>query len=77
MDMQRFILTCLLTQAVIVQKRKVIVKALCHFFADDSSSYGKVEELMLILKWGGVLTHAGRQQAENLGSFFRTAMYPR
>ncbi len=26
-----------------------------------------LEEALLILKWGGVLTHAGRQQAEDLG----------
>ena len=32
---------------------------------------------LLILKHGGVLTHAGRAQAEALGSLFRTAMYPR
>ena len=32
---------------------------------------------MLILKWGGVLTHAGRQQAEDLGRMFRMVMYPR
>jgi hypothetical protein len=36
-----------------------------------------VEELLLILKWGGVLTHAGRRQAEDLGRTFRLVMYPR
>ena len=36
-----------------------------------------VEELLLVLKWGGVLTHAGRKQAEDLGTYFRSAMYPR
>ena len=30
---------------------------------------------MLILKWGGELTPAGRIQAENLGKAFRT-LYP-
>ena len=34
-------------------------------------------QVMLILKWGGVLTHAGRQQAEDLGRMFRMVMYPR
>ena len=34
-------------------------------------------EQVLILKWGGVLTHAGRQQAEELGKVFRMVMYPR
>lgn len=38
---------------------------------------GKVEELLLVLKYGGVLTHAGRKQAEVLGTHFRAAMYPR
>ncbi|MEW5317234.1 MAG: hypothetical protein WDW38_008551 [Sanguina aurantia] len=28
------------------------------------------------LKWGGVLTHAGRQQSEDLGRVFRVVMYP-
>ena len=36
-----------------------------------------VEEVEMILKWGGVLTHAGRQQAEDLGRVFRMVMYPR
>jgi hypothetical protein len=36
-----------------------------------------VKELLLILKWGGVLTHAGRKQAEDLGKSFRMLMYPR
>jgi hypothetical protein len=30
-----------------------------------------------VLKWGGVLTHAGRKQAEVLGAYFRANMYPR
>jgi hypothetical protein len=36
-----------------------------------------VTELLLILKYGGVLTHAGRAQAEELGKTFRMVMYPR
>eukprot|EP00736_Rhodelphis_marinus_P008370 Rmarinus@m.23464 len=36
----------------------------------------KVMEALLILKWGGELTHAGRIQAETLGSRFRQCMYP-
>ncbi len=35
-----------------------------------------VKELLLILKYGGVLTHAGRKQAEELGKQFRMIMYP-
>ncbi|KAG1672844.1 hypothetical protein FOA52_004648 [Chlamydomonas sp. UWO 241] len=34
-------------------------------------------ELLLVLKWGGVLTHAGRAHAEALGTHFRAVMYPR
>ena len=36
-----------------------------------------LEEALLIVKWGGVLTHAGRQQAEDLGKIYRMVMYPR
>ena len=35
-----------------------------------------VEEGLLILKWGGELTHAGIQQAETLGKTFRVSIYP-
>ncbi|GIL60528.1 hypothetical protein Vafri_15076, partial [Volvox africanus] len=38
---------------------------------------GRPGSLLLIVKWGGVLTHAGRAQAETLGVRFRTGMYPR
>lgn len=37
---------------------------------------GAVEELMLILKYGGILTPAGITQAQALGSRFRSEMYP-
>lgn len=37
----------------------------------------EVTELLLILKYGGTLTHAGRTQAEELGKTFRMIMYPR
>ncbi|CAN7126474.1 unnamed protein product, partial [Brassica rapa subsp. narinosa] len=33
-------------------------------------------DALMILKYGGVLTHAGRKQAEELGRFFRYNMYP-
>lgn len=33
-------------------------------------------EAQMVLKYGGVLTHAGRKQAENLGRWFREKMYP-
>eukprot|EP01138_Halocafeteria_seosinensis_P009466 gb/GECG01009674.1/.p1 GENE.gb/GECG01009674.1/~~gb/GECG01009674.1/.p1 ORF type:complete len:1580 (+),score=253.46 gb/GECG01009674.1/:1-4740(+) len=35
-----------------------------------------VTEATLILKWGGVLTEKGREQAEALGRMFRGSMYP-
>lgn len=35
-----------------------------------------VQEAQLILKWGGVLTASGRQQAEEMGRSFRQRMYP-
>jgi inositol-hexakisphosphate/diphosphoinositol-pentakisphosphate 1-kinase len=41
-----------------------------------TDSRPRVAEALLILKHGGVLTHAGRQQAESLGSLFRNIMYP-
>jgi inositol-hexakisphosphate/diphosphoinositol-pentakisphosphate 1-kinase len=35
-----------------------------------------VAVLQLIVKWGGVLTHLGREQAEELGKIYRMVMYP-
>jgi len=37
---------------------------------------GDVEELLLVLKYGGILTPAGIAQAEGLGRRFRAEMYP-
>lgn len=45
--------------------------------ASSSAGQPVLEEGLLILKWGGVLTHAGRQQAEDLGKIYRMVMYPR
>ncbi|KAJ0397477.1 hypothetical protein P43SY_006161 [Pythium insidiosum] len=36
----------------------------------------KASRLLLILKWGGDLTHTGVEQAERLGQRFRQMMYP-
>jgi inositol-hexakisphosphate/diphosphoinositol-pentakisphosphate 1-kinase len=36
----------------------------------------KVTHLLIILKWGGVLTPLGELQSEKLGMTFRTCMYP-
>lgn len=54
--------------------RKVQLKPLQW---NKSTDPPKLEEALLILKHGGVLTHAGRRQAETLGSHFRQVMYPR
>ncbi|XP_057322788.1 inositol hexakisphosphate and diphosphoinositol-pentakisphosphate kinase 2 isoform X13 [Microplitis mediator] len=45
--------------------------------SDDGNNYNRLGEpsLVLILKWGGELTPAGRIQAEELGRIFR-CMYP-
>ncbi|GBG59071.1 hypothetical protein CBR_g24415 [Chara braunii] len=37
---------------------------------------GEPAEALLVLKYGGVLTHAGHKQAETLGRDFRNNMYP-
>ncbi|OQS07556.1 inositol hexakisphosphate and diphosphoinositol-pentakisphosphate kinase [Thraustotheca clavata] len=45
--------------------------------SDDSNEpCGRVSQLLLIVKWGGDLTHSGIQQAETLGQHFRQIMYP-
>jgi inositol hexakisphosphate/diphosphoinositol-pentakisphosphate kinase len=57
--------------------RKVQLKPL-RWSAPEDGSGGQPRciEALLILKHGGVLTHAGRQQAESLGNLFRNVMYP-
>ncbi|KAL3145933.1 hypothetical protein ABBQ38_015296 [Trebouxia sp. C0009 RCD-2024] len=67
--------------------RKVQIKPLKWSQPEEGSTEEpRVTEALLILKHGGVLTHAGRQQArpafldptaEDLGKLFRTVMYPR
>lgn len=47
---------------------------ICIFFFLPSDRLGE-PSLVLILKWGGELTPAGRIQAEELGRIFR-CMYP-
>ncbi|XP_027357795.1 inositol hexakisphosphate and diphosphoinositol-pentakisphosphate kinase VIP2-like isoform X2 [Abrus precatorius] len=58
--------------------RKVQLKPLK--WVKVSKSDGEVEErpveALMILKYGGVLTHAGRKQAEELGRYFRNKIYP-
>lgn len=43
--------------------------------ASSSSNSAREPSLVLILKWGGELTPAGKIQAEELGKAFR-CMYP-
>lgn len=44
-------------------------------FASPAGEASETPSLVLILKWGGELTPAGRIQAEELGRIFR-CMYP-
>ncbi|XP_020211346.1 inositol hexakisphosphate and diphosphoinositol-pentakisphosphate kinase VIP2 isoform X1 [Cajanus cajan] len=59
--------------------RKVQLKPLKWIKVAKSSGEGEEErpvEALMVLKYGGVLTHAGRKQAEELGRYFRNNMYP-
>ncbi|XAR71222.1 Diphosphoinositol-pentakisphosphate kinase [Bertholletia excelsa] len=59
--------------------RKVQLKPLKWVIAAKSNGEGEEErpvEALMVLKYGGVLTHAGRKQAEDLGRYFRNNMYP-
>ncbi|KAF3443186.1 hypothetical protein FNV43_RR12867 [Rhamnella rubrinervis] len=58
--------------------RKVQLKPL-KWVKVTKNSEGEEErpvEALMVLKYGGVLTHAGRKQAEELGRYFRNNMYP-
>ncbi|KAK4603942.1 hypothetical protein RGQ29_012454 [Quercus rubra] len=59
--------------------RKVQLKPLKWVKVTTSNDEGEEErpvEALMVLKYGGVLTHAGRKQAEELGRYFRNNMYP-
>ncbi|KAH7846728.1 hypothetical protein Vadar_017420 [Vaccinium darrowii] len=59
--------------------RKVQLKPLKWVKVAKSNGEGEEErpvEALMVLKYGGVLTHAGRKQAEELGRYFRNNMYP-
>lgn len=59
--------------------RKVQLKPSNWVHIPKSNGNGKEEypiEALMVLKYGGVLTHAGRKQAEELGRYFRNNMYP-
>ncbi|OVA09092.1 Histidine phosphatase superfamily [Macleaya cordata] len=59
--------------------RKVQLKPLKWVKVLKANGEGEEErpvEALMVLKYGGVLTHAGRKQAEELGRYFRNNMYP-
>ncbi|GLU11159.1 hypothetical protein SLE2022_279230 [Rubroshorea leprosula] len=59
--------------------RKVQLKPLKWIKVPKGNGEGEEEqpvEALMVLKYGGVLTHAGRKQAEELGRYFRNNMYP-
>ncbi|KAL7135752.1 hypothetical protein ABFS83_11G119400 [Erythranthe nasuta] len=59
--------------------RKVQLKPLKWVKVQKANGEGEEErptEALMVLKYGGVLTHAGRKQAEELGRYFRNNMYP-
>ncbi|KAF8010844.1 hypothetical protein BT93_J1478 [Corymbia citriodora subsp. variegata] len=59
--------------------RKVQLKPLKWVKVARINGEGEEErpvEALMVLKYGGVLTHAGRKQAEELGRYFRNNMYP-
>ncbi|XP_078171087.1 inositol hexakisphosphate and diphosphoinositol-pentakisphosphate kinase VIP2-like [Carex rostrata] len=59
--------------------RKVQLKPLKWVNIPKKNGEGEEErpvEALMVLKYGGVLTHAGRKQAEELGRYFRNNMYP-
>ncbi|GAV63497.1 His_Phos_2 domain-containing protein [Cephalotus follicularis] len=59
--------------------RKVQLKPLKWVKVTKSDGEGEEEgpvEALMVLKYGGVLTHAGRKQAEELGRYFRNNIYP-
>ncbi|KAL5582392.1 hypothetical protein UlMin_014834 [Ulmus minor] len=59
--------------------RKVQLKPLKWVRVAKANGEGEEErpvEALMVLKYGGVLTHAGRKQAEELGRYFRNNMYP-
>ncbi|KAL6521734.1 Inositol hexakisphosphate and diphosphoinositol-pentakisphosphate kinase vip2 [Orobanche gracilis] len=59
--------------------RKVQLKPLKWINVPKANGEGEEErptEALMVLKYGGVLTHAGRKQAEELGRYFRNNMYP-
>ncbi len=56
--------------------RKVQFKPLKWGMSEDPQPKEEVTEVLVILKWGGELTHIGQNQAIALGTSFRDEVYP-
>ena len=56
--------------------RKAQIKPLALMEETGDGEAPQVSEALLIIKHGGILTHTGRAQAEELGKVFRAVMYP-
>ena len=59
--------------------RKVQLKPKKWSFEKDKNGIPRrvATEVLLVLKWGGVLTERGKLQASHIGKTFRAAMYPK
>ena len=58
--------------------RKIQMKPLKYteLVDNNGNKIYKVTKILIILKWGGFLTHAGLDQARILGETFRVTLYP-
>ena len=58
--------------------RKIQMKPLkfTEILDENGKKINKITQALLILKWGGSLTHAGIEQARKLGSTFLYRLYP-
>jgi inositol hexakisphosphate/diphosphoinositol-pentakisphosphate kinase len=58
--------------------RKIQMKPLKYteIIDENGNKVNKISKVLIILKWGGFLTHAGIDQAKLLGKTFRVTLYP-
>ena len=58
--------------------RKIQMKPLKYkeIIDEKGNKKNKISKALIILKWGGFLTHAGIEQAKLLGKTFRVTLYP-
>ena len=59
--------------------RKIQMRPLEHKFVEDTSTNAKkciITKALMIVKWGGHITHSGIEQAKLLGNTFRYQFYP-